>query len=111
MNKTKENDQNPLPWGRHRREGEALDEQQAQIQTVSKGQKPPVVGAKSTPRGTPFGHSALCFLAPPLPIEPASLGFDGGPKQLKTRNPVFRVVKPFVALPRAGWHPYTPPST
>ena len=40
-----------------------------------------LVVAKSAALGTPrHGHSALRFLAPPLPFEPTSLGFKWGPK-------------------------------
>lgn len=39
-----------------------------------------LVGAKSAPRGTPLrGYSLLRSLAPPLPAEPATLGFGWNP--------------------------------
>ena len=83
MNKTKGNNQNPPPQGKYRHEGAGSVGQNEENPVVSEGQKPAVVGAKSALRETPSGHSLLRSLAPPLPIEPASLGFDGGPNSPK----------------------------
>ena len=83
MNKTKGNKENPPPQGKCQREGAGSVEQNEKKPAPVEDQKPAVVGAKSAPRGTPSGHSPLRSLAPPLPIEPASLGFDGGPSTPK----------------------------
>ena len=42
-----------------------------------------IVVAKSALFRTPkYGHPSWCSLAPPLPIEPATLGFGGGPNRV-----------------------------
>ena len=49
MSKTKGNDQNPPPQGRNRRKGEVSDGQHAQIQAISKGQKPSAFFVRNNP--------------------------------------------------------------
>ena len=61
-------------------------ERDDEIPLDHESQKPAIVGAKSAPWETPFGHSPLRSLAPPLPIEPALLGFDGDPKATQNRE-------------------------
>ena len=49
MRKSKGNDLNPPPQGRNRRKGEVSDGQHAQIQAISKGQKPSAFFVRNNP--------------------------------------------------------------